>query len=50
MDYNREVEEAAQGCGNAIDAYNDYHTKLLEKVNSFVGRGLVIDLHGQVRF
>ncbi len=49
LDANREVVEAAQGNGEAIQAWNEYHGYLdqaTREVASRVGRGIYVDLHG----
>ncbi len=49
VDVNRGVGEAAQGNMIATQVFNDYHNYINEAKKSF-GRGLVLDLHGQVRY
>ena len=49
MDGNREVGEAAQGFGPAADAWQLFHDKCREVVDSIDGPGLVLDMHGNVR-
>ncbi len=49
VDVNRGVGEAAQGNRIATQVFNDYHNYIHEAKKTF-GRGLVLDLHGQVRY
>lgn len=49
LDANREVVEAAQGNGDAIQAWNEYHGFLEQATHDVVirgGRGIYVDLHG----
>ena len=49
LDANREVVEAAQGNGEAIQAWNEYHGFLEQATRDVVargGRGIYVDLHG----
>ena len=49
LDANRELVEAAQGNGDAIQAWNEYHGFLEQATRDGVsrgGRGLYVDLHG----
>ena len=49
VDVNREINEAAQTCSNAEQAYNLYHNKIQSIINGFTqGKGLLFDIHGQV--
>ena len=48
LDVNREINEATLDVLDAKKAYRDYH-KFVEKARSAIhGRGLLLDIHGQV--
>jgi len=48
LDVNREIEDAAQNCPNAMTAYNNYHGKIKSIYSTFTqGKALLIDIHGQ---
>ena len=46
LDPNREVNEAAQGNAEAVQAYETFHG-FIETASEAVGRGVLFDLHGQ---
>jgi len=45
---NREREEATQYCPDSEKAYDDFHELVGIILAGFTGRGLLVDLHGQV--
>jgi len=48
MDPNRGIESGAQGDPYAEEVYRNYHS-FLEQASETVGRGILLDIHGQVR-
>jgi hypothetical protein len=48
LDPNRDIDQAAQGNAEAEDAYNLFHSTVQNVVDSIQGRGLLIDMHGNV--
>ncbi len=49
LDVNREINEAAQTCSNAEQAYTLYHNQIRSIINGFTqGKGILFDIHGQV--
>ena len=50
LDVNREINEAAQNCPNAMAAFNSYHGQISSVISTFnQGKALLFDIHGQVR-
>ncbi len=48
VDVNRDIDEAAQGDPTATEVYNDFHN-YIEGARAIIGRGILFDIHGQVR-
>jgi hypothetical protein len=50
VDVNRGINEAAQNCPNAETAFSKYHGTIRSIIAGFTqGKGLLLDIHGQVR-
>ena len=45
---NREINQAAQQNTASAAAYNEYHN-LIASLKAGMGRGLLVDIHGQVK-
>jgi hypothetical protein len=45
---NRDIEQAAQGNSVGEAVYNEYHNCIKDIIGNLTGRGLLVDIHGQV--